>query len=183
MFGNLISNRQLRQLMAAHALVIDPFDEKLLKATHYTLLPGRVFRRKSEGKWYSVHSFAEEEKFVLEPDEYVVVEVKQRIKIQSDGLAGRFITTSNHIEGGLLIVAGQIDHRYGMDGELLRFGVKNLLPLPNEIKKEMRLAHVEFFDLRGITIDLSELTSEERETWSKRRRRADDDGVFYEKDI
>lgn len=180
MFGNLISNRQLRHLLSQHALVIDPFDENLLKATHYTLLPGRVLRRKADGKWSSAHSFAEDETFVLQPDEYIVVEVKQRIRIHSEGLVGRFITTSNHIEGGLLVTAGQIDHKYGTKGELLRFGMKNLLSMPNELRKDTRLAHVEFFDLRGITIDPRELSPGERKTWDARRMRADKDGVFYE---
>lgn len=173
MFGNLISNHQLKQLMSSHSVDIEPFDELMLKATHYTLQPGRVLRRRPDGKWCINHYFSEEEVCELRPCEYVVVEVRQRIRIHAEGIVGRFLTTSNLVENGLLLVAGQIDHKYGIEGEMLRFGIKNLLPEPNFIRKDTRLAHVEFFDLRGINIDSHELSAVEREIWNQRKQDPD----------
>ena len=181
MFGTLVSNRLLKQMIEANEIDIDPFDETMLKATHYTLQPGRVLSRSSEGKWLNAHIFAESERYVLKPNEYVVVEVKQRVRILRDGIVGRFITTSSHVEGGILVVAGQIDFKYGNAGEMLRFGVKNLLDTTNELKRSTRLAHMEFFDLRGVTVDRPKLTAVEKRLWEGRRRDADDDGPNYSK--
>jgi deoxycytidine triphosphate deaminase len=184
-FGNLITNRQLRTLMKENAILIDPFVEGNLKRTHYTLNPGRVSRRNEDGEWDSGFKFSDKRQtFELKANEYVIVEVKQNVKIISEGIVGRFISVSTNISKGLLLVAGQIDSRYGADGEALQFGVKNMLSCPNIIEREMRLAHVEFFDLRGITQDSVRLSAEEKAVWESRRRgptweRDNDDGVRY----
>lgn len=169
MFGTLVSNRLLKQMIDANDIDIDPFEVSLLKATHYTLQPGRVLNRTAEGKWMNKHIFQESKIYSLKPNEYVVVEVKQRVRIHRDGIVGRFITTSSHVEGGLLVVAGQIDFKYGTADEMLRFGVKNLLEVPNELKSTTRLVHMEFFDLRGVTMDQPKLTHNERSLWRSRR--------------
>jgi deoxycytidine triphosphate deaminase len=179
MFGTLVSNRLLKQMIEAKEIDIDPFEDSMLKATHYTLQPGRVLSRTPEGKWLNAHIFSESERYTLKPNEYVVVEVKQRVRILRDGIVGRFITTSSHVEGGLLIIAGQIDFQYGSAGEMLRFGVKNLLDSPNEIKRLTRLAHMEFFDLRGVTVDRPKLTAAEKSLWAGRRRDPEGDGPNY----
>ena len=179
MFGTLVSNRLLKQMIVAKEIDIDPFEESMLKATHYTLQPGRVLCRTPEGKWLNAHIFSESERYVMQPNEYVVVEVRQRVRILRDGIVGRFITTSSHVEGGMLVVAGQIDFQYGSAGEMLRFGVKNLLDSANEIKKSTRLAHMEFFDLRGVTVDRPRLTAAEKRLWESRRRDPEDDGPDY----
>lgn len=181
MFGTLVANRILKQMIADKEIDIDPFEDSLLKATHYTLQPGRVLTRTVQGKWLSEHIFQDSEVYTLEPNEYVVVEVKQIVRILRDGIVGRFLTTSSHVEGGLLIVAGQIDFKYGAEGEMLRFGVKNLLEVPNELKRSTRLAHMEFFDLRGVTMDQPKLTRDERNLWRARRPDPEGDGPGYEK--
>jgi deoxycytidine triphosphate deaminase len=169
MFGNLIANRQLRQLVNGGQIVISGFDDKSLKPAHYTVEPGRLFRRRDDGKWLVAHDFEAEETATLEANEYVVIELRQRVVIVTEGIVGRIITTSNHIEGGLLVVAGQIDSKYGARGEHLRVGVKNLLTVRNELKRSTRLAHIEFFDLRGITIESRVLSEVEQKIWSQRR--------------
>lgn len=185
MFGNLITNRQLKTLRAESRIFIEPFSERNLKATHYTLNPGRVLRRIDDHEWDIVFAFTDTRKeFRLDANEYVIVEVKQTVKIQSDGIVGRFVTASTNIESGLLVVAGQIDSQYGTGGEALRFGVKNLLSTPNVITCDTRLAHLEFFDLRGITSEPREPTLDEKQVWELRKRdpkweQADSDGVKY----
>jgi hypothetical protein len=161
--------------------VISNYDEKSLKPAHYTVQPGRLFRRRDDGKWLVAHDFEAEETAILEAGEYVVIELRQRIEIVAEGIVGRFITTSNHIEGGLQVIAGQIEHKYGTRGELLRIGIKNLLNVKNELKRTSRLAHIEFFDLRGITMDSRELSEVEQEIWKKRRRDPAGDGPDYDK--
>ncbi len=183
MFGNLVTNRQLRKLIKAKEIQIDPFDDNSLKTTHYTLKPGRVLGRQPDGNWKQVHSFRDNDgAYVIPENAYVIIEVLEAVKIASAGIVGRFIPTSNLIESGLDLVAGQIDNKYGLKGEGLRFGLKNLLPVPNPIGAEMRLAHVEFFDLRGITPDPVKLTEEERALRLKRLVRFMDDGVNYHDD-
>lgn len=181
MFGNLIANRQLKVLRSDQKLDIEPFNQEYLKATHYTLQPGSVLRRRADGRWATVHRFAEDDNpFFLKGNEYVVVEVKQVIRIRTDGIVGRFIPTSSNVESGFLVVAGQIDNKYGSGGERLRFGLKNLLDCENAIRHDTRLAHVEFFDLRGITLDENVLTPQEKTIWSSRKSVAADSGPFYD---
>ena len=184
MFGNLITSRQLRNLRSENCLFIEPFAEANLKATHYTLNPGRVLKRTPEGDWNDIFTFSDTRKtYQLDANEYVVVEVRQTVKIQREGIVGRFVTTSSNVEAGLLVVAGQIDSQYGVNGEALRFGVKNLLSEPNSLEKNARLAHLEFFDLRGIMSEGRSPSDSEIEFWARRKRdanweRADSDGAF-----
>lgn len=186
MFGNLITNRQLRTLMSEKSIIIEPFAESNLKRTHYTLNPGRLLRLGDDGDWDTKFTFSDKKKTCeLKANEYVNVEVKQSVRIHSDGIVGRFLTVSTNIQSGLLVVAGQIDSQYGTNGEALIFGVKNLLPVQNLISFDTRLAHVEFFDLRGITPDPIKRSAEEDAAWKARVRetnwqRADSDGVRYD---
>lgn len=180
MFGNLITNRQLRQLIKQKEIQIDPFVERSLKTTHYTLRPGRVMGRQADGSWKQIHSFREEKReFTIPENGYVLIEVLEAVKIANDGIVGRFIPTSNLVDNGLLLNAGQIDNKYGLNGEGLRFGLKNLLPVPNPICADTRLAHVEFFDLRGITVDPVELSKDEMDTRVRKLLRAIESGVDY----
>jgi len=186
MFGNLITNRQLRALRKDGSIMIEPFDETNLKRTHYTLNPGRILRRSEDGDWDTAFTFSGKRmQCELKANEYSIVEVKQTIKINSDGIVGRFVTASTNIETGLLVMAGQIDSHYGMNGEALRFGLKNLLATPNSLNINSRLAHLEFFDLRGIAPDPVSRSRAEEAAWLSRRRgpdweRDDADGVKYE---
>ena len=180
MFGNLVTNRQLRQMLRSKDLQIDPFVDASLKTTHYTLRPGRVLARQHDGSWKQAHNFKDDpHDFVIPPNGYVVIEVHETVRIATEGLVGRFIPTSNLIESGLDLIAGQIDNKYGLKGEGLRFGLKNLLDVPNAIQSRLRLAHVEFFDLRGIAPDSVKLTKEELDLRVRRLVKAMDDGVSY----
>ncbi len=184
MFGNLITNKQFRQLIKSKEIQIEPFTDASLKTTHYTLRPGRVLGRKPDGSWtQQLHNFKDDDReFVIPENAYVVIEVREAVKIGCEGIVGRFIPTSNLIEAGLDLVAGQIDNKYGLKGEGLRFGLKNLLNIPNPIKSDLRLAHVEFFDLRGITLDPVKLSKDEMDLRVKRLLHAIENGVNYDGD-
>lgn len=184
MFGNLVGRRQLKALLDGKDLIISPFEDRFLRASHYTLHPGRVFRRDDSGQWSDSYNFktrnpkAPPPPMALAANEYVLVEILEDIKILKPGIVGRFIVVSTNIEAGLLVVAGQVDNKYGSGGERIRFGLKNLLSVENQLAMNTRLAHLEFFDLRGIETEDTPLTQEDREVRSKRQVRAEDDGPW-----
>jgi hypothetical protein len=185
MFGNLITNRQLKQLIKNNDLQIEPFDEKQLKASHYTLHIGRIFSCNPGSDPVLIHSFKDNKNsppYELSGNAYVVVEAYEAIKLHNAGIVGRFVTASNLIESGLGLVSGQIGSRYGANGEGVRFGLKNYLPTTFLVDKTFRVAHVEFFDLRGITIDSVKITKEEKRIWLARALRDDDDGVNHDQE-
>ena len=144
-----------------------------------------MLKKTDQGDWDTCFTFsARRPEYVLSANEYAVIEVRQNVKIYSDGIVGRFVTTSTNIENGWLVLAGQIDSKYGVGGEALRFGLKNLLPSPTTLRIDSRLAHVEFFDLRGIVSEAISKSATEQETWHACRRgadweQADSDGVKY----
>ena len=154
MYGNVITNHQLRNLLRANCITIDPFQEKYLKAAAYTLTPGRVLRRGEDGEYDVVHTFGKRrQNFTLRGGEYVIIEAREKVAIREHGIVGTFATASTNIENGLLIVAGQIDSQYGVKGEALRFGLKNLLEVENEISIDTRLVHLQLVDMRGSATD------------------------------
>ncbi len=169
MYGNVITNQQLRNLLRDNCLSIDPFDDKYLKASAYTLRPGRVLRRGKDGEYDVVHTFGARRKtFSLDPNEYVLVEALEKVAIRASGIVGNFSTASTNIENGLLIVSGQIDSKYGVKGEALRFGVKNLLDVGNQISNETRLVHLQLIDMRGSATDPVKSTKESKDVWRER---------------
>lgn len=171
MYGNVITNKQLRSLMDSNCLSISPFDEKKLKAAAYTLSPGRILRRGEDGEYDVSYTFSEKKKsFAIKSNEYVVVEPKESIIIRQSGIIGTFITASTNIESGLLLVAGQIDSLYGTKGEALRFGLKNLLDAPNEITTSTRLVHLQLIDMRGSATDPVRFGKEAKGVWQDRIR-------------
>lgn len=171
MYGNVVTNSQLRALRNSNCLSINPFQEQNLKSAAYTLNPGRILKRGTDNEFDVVHSFsAKRGAYVMKAGEYVVVEPKQSIIIRSRGIIGTFITASTNIESGLLLVAGQIDSLYGTQGEALRFGLKNLLDEPNEITSSTRLVHLQLIDMRGSAADPVKLNKAAQEVWEIRRR-------------
>ena len=181
MFGNLITNRQFRQLITQKEIEIIPFEKTSMKTSHYTLRLGRVFGRQADGSWRQLHSFREDKRdFPIPANDYFLVEALEMVRIANQGIVGRFIPTSNLIDEGLLLNAGQIDNKYGLGGEGLRFGIKNMLSVPISIGANTRLAHIQLFDLRGITVDPVPLSEEEKRIRLLKFARAMDDGVNYD---
>ena len=181
MYGNVLTNRQISRLQSDRLLQIRPFSVGALKEAAYTLNPGRILRMNPAGRWSVVHSLLEDEPvFKLAAHEYVIVEPSQSVMIGVDGIIGAFIQTSTNVEEGLLVVAGQIDSKYGTRGEALRFGVKNLFDRPNTISLKTRLVHLQLIDLRGSTSDPVTLTQQQEKVWDARRdknhERDDSDG-------
>lgn len=188
MFGNLVNNKQLEKLIKENELEISGFKKSNLSLVHYTLHPGRIKVRQSDGSWVTTHDFEETSNpFVVPPNGYVIVVVSEKIKLLNENIVGEFRPASNLIEDGFGLVSGKIDKKYGTTGlsegksqEAVIFGLKNFLDVPNEVKKTMRLAHVSFFDLRGVAGEKIELTQAEINQRLSRLLRAMDNGVSYE---
>ena len=190
MFGNLVNNVQLRNLLENKHLEIEPFSPSDMSLAHYTLHVGRVKIRRADGSWTTTCDFQETANpFFVPANEYVIVNTRERLKLLSEHIVGTFSPASTLIEQGFGLVSGKIDKRYGTTGEahgrsqeLVVFGLKNYLNVSNPIVPLMRVAHVSFFDLRGVAGEKVELTQAEINQRVKRFLRAMDDGPFYDQD-
>ena len=79
MQGNLISNRELCRLVERHVISIKPFEQERAQLAHYPLDPEIFFIRENE-QWIPAHSFAKQQTpFILEPNQYVQVEIRQHV--------------------------------------------------------------------------------------------------------
>jgi len=114
---------------------------------------------------------------VFQPNEYAKVMVEQTV-ILPEGIVGRFIPASGLIEAGFGITVGKLDPGYGKR-ETIQFGLKNLKNKGNAFSREgkftSRVAYIEFFDIRSLPIDPSELREYDyniRQTRLKRDRAA-----------
>ena len=169
MFGNLTNNVQLKKLLETRQLEIEPFAPDDMSLTHYTLHVGRVKVRNPDGTWTTKHDFDESTSpYVMQENDYVTVVTRERLKLLSEHLVGLFTPASTLIEQGFGLVSGKIDKRYGTTGddrgrsqELVVFGLKNFLNTKNIISPSMRVAHVSFFDLRGVAGEKVELSQAE----------------------
>lgn len=175
MYGNLVTNRQFETLRKQGAISIDPFDIGSLKESSYTLTPGHVLEANENGKWKIVYTFSDDDdEYIIPANGYVVVQPAQMVRIRVPGIVGSFILASNNIEEGRQIVAGQIDSKYGMKGESLRFGVKNLLSTTNRISGSTRLVHIQLTDMRGSTLDPVFQNEKQQKLWNSRTSQLDD---------
>jgi hypothetical protein len=97
----------------------------------------------------------------------------------SEGIVGQFIPSSRLITLGLNLLCGKISAPYGMNGERIIFGLKNLSGKQVALKSTEVIAYIQFFDLRGLKNEEYLPTSEEFSLWLKRRKKVGDDGVEY----
>lgn len=180
MFGNLINNALIKDLIERKDLEITPLDEKLLQVAQYPLRVQIVYEVKAENEKRQVHFFAKgEDTFTLKPQTYYCVDVLESIKLPV-GIVGRFITPSNLIEKGLALTAGKIEKPYGDKGEKIRFGLYNYLNSPVTWHAQERIAYIQFMDLRGLDNHEYKMTKYEKKIYEIRLREAD--GPNYEKD-
>ena len=192
MFGNLVNNVQIKKLIENKQLEIDPFSLDDMSLAHYTLHVGRIKSRNADGTWTTTRDFQENANpFIVDANDYVIVVVRERLKLLSEHLVGTFSPASTLIEQGFGLTSGKIDKAYGTTGEAhgksqepVVFGLKNYLSSPNPIVPDMRVAHISFFDLRGVAGEKVELTQAEIGQRIKRVRflYAVDDGPIYDQD-
>jgi len=110
------------------------------------------------GKLDPVHDFKRDgDVFTFPEDKYVVVEIEELIKVPN-GIVGQFVPASSLIELGIGITAGRIEFPYGQENEPIRFGLKNNLSSNTVIKGSEQIAYVQFFDLRSLVGESTELS-------------------------
>lgn len=188
MFGNLVNNRQLKNLIDAKIIEINPFNTKNLSTAHYTLHVGKVLKKNDDGSFSTTHDFSENPNpFRLEKNGYIIIEIFETIKLNDENIVGHFIPVSTLIKDGLSITAGKIDKKYGnlgpskgLKSEMIQFGLKNNLNEDKLISADFRIAHLVLYDLRGVASEKAELSATEKKEIAKRLLIAMDSGVNYE---
>lgn len=154
MFGNLMSNALITRAVKERRLAIQPFEKPNLKLAQYTVYPLEiVYEDDEEG----AHRHDLSRPYHFGPMEYTLVVVKHRIIIQDDAIVARFIPASGLIERGFNLLCGKLDPHYGENGEQIRFGLQNVRQRQNVFSNAHPVAHVEFFDLRGLPADKVQL--------------------------
>lgn len=191
MFGNIINNSQLIEMIKGGSIIIDPFDRTKLKNIHYPLKPYSILQpmgRERDGSYRTkmIHHFdGHESTYKFSANEYLIVEVDEFISI-TEGVVGQFIPPSNFVFQGFGLTAGRLEAPFGrVDGgrQKVRFGVKNLLDTENILFAEDYIAYVYFIDLKGLKSEPLVLSERDRDmfaSWLRRKRQAEDDGPRYD---
>lgn len=179
MFGNVINNKRLTELVSSGNIKISPFDKKKVQTIHYPLNIKLIVELPEEGKKGNrIYTLAKHNSYMLKPNDYVLIEIDERIELE-DGIVGEFVLSSNLIEKGLALTCGKLDPEYGKSGEAIRFGLKNLLNKEVPIEYDLKIAYVKFYDLRALDNTPYVMSKEEKRLWNSRVRKAMDDGVDY----
>ena len=155
----ILSDRTLREQLAAGRIVIDPFDESLIQPSSIDVRISnlfRVFRNHTRGvidvKLDMVDLTelieipeASEEPFILHPGEFVLGSTLERIGVPDD-LVGRVEGKSSLGRLGLLIhsTAGFIDA--GFDGHIT-LELANVASLPITLYPGMKIGQVSFMQM------------------------------------
>lgn len=180
MYGNLLNNDQIIKLVENHIIQITPFFEKQrVQIAQYPLTVSLVCEPRVNVNKAILHAFEDGKSFTFSPNEYVVVEVAEQVKL-SEGIVGRFIPSSNLIEQGLMLTAGKIEYPFGQQNERIHFGLKNALNSPIDLPANETLAYIEFFDLRGLANRPTSLTERDKEVFSRRYPLGHDGDIKYE---
>jgi hypothetical protein len=157
MFGNLIRNRQLKELMRSRVVEIIPFDEKDLSTVHYIIRIGKVLKKSVTGVLKTIHDFAENvNPYIMKKHECIIVESSAIIKLNDENIVGRFIPARNVIVDGLSLVAGTTDNKFGNtyieigEPEMTYFVLRNNTNTNFPLEKHYKIAHLELFDFRDV---------------------------------
>ena len=182
MFGNLLNNSLIEELVDEKVIIFTPkFNKSSLQIAQYQLYPLLVRELVSKTKTKTLHDFSQDGNvYKLMPNAFVLIDILEQIQLPF-GIVGRFIPSSTLIERGLGLTTGKIEYPFCHNGERIRFGLKNYLNVPIEIKANERIAYIEFFDLRGMDNFEYKLSTLDKKTYEKRKVE-DADGPNYEID-
>lgn len=146
MYGNLLSREIVTQLVKEKMIGIDDFDSNEFGTAHYPVYPSQYLWAASGKK--TLHDFKiNGDKLEIEPHQYGMVKIRGRIQLP-DGIVGQFTPSSTLIESGFLLTAGKLDQGY--QGEIL-FGLFNANSSKCTLSNKMKIAHISFYDLRGVS--------------------------------
>ena len=149
MFGNLLNNVLIEDLIEAKEIIIQDFDPNKLQIAQYPLSPREIIYEKNDNTVGTSNLIESKEPYILKPNEYAIVIVSEII-ILGNAIVGRFIPMSGLIEMGFGLTAGKLDPHYGENNQRIRFGLTNLRNRNNPFGTNSPLAYIEFYDLRGL---------------------------------
>lgn len=153
----ILSDRTLRELLAAGRIVVDPLDESLIQPSSIDVRISnlfRVFRNHTRGvidvkedmdDLTELIEIPDDEAFMLHPGEFVLGSTYERIGVPDD-LVGRVEGKSSLGRLGLLIhsTAGFIDA--GFDGHIT-LELANVASLPITLYPGMKIGQVSFMQM------------------------------------
>ena len=153
----ILSDRSIREEIAAGRIVIDPFDEDCVQPSSVDLKLGpyfRVFRnhtsrvidvKENQEDLTELIQMPGEEAFILHPGEFVLGSTRERVAL-GDDLVARLEGKSSLGRLGLLIhsTAGFIDP--GWDGHVT-LELSNVANLPITIYHGMKIGQISFMQL------------------------------------
>jgi dCTP deaminase len=153
----ILSDRTIREAMAAGRIVIDPFDEACLQPSSIDVKVSNLFRvfrnhttaiidvKKDLTDLTELVEMPGDEPFVLHPGEFVLGSTLERVAIAND-LVARVEGKSSLGRLGLLIhsTAGFIDA--GFDGHIT-LELSNVANLPITIYPRMKIGQVSFMTM------------------------------------
>ena len=153
----ILSDRSLREAIAAGRIVLDPLDESCIQPSSIDLKVGnlfRVFRNHTAGvidvkqdleNLTELISIADDGVFMLHPGEFVLGSTLERVGLPDD-LVARVEGKSSLGRLGLLIhsTAGFVDA--GFDGHIT-LELSNVASLPITIYPRMKIGQVSFMEM------------------------------------
>ena len=153
----ILSDRSIREAMAAKRIIIDPFDEACLQPSSIDVKVSNLFRvfrnhttaiidvKKNLTDLTELVEMKGDEPFVLHPGEFVLGSTLERVAIAND-LVARVEGKSSLGRLGLLIhsTAGFIDA--GFDGHIT-LELSNVANLPITIYPSMKIGQVSFMTM------------------------------------
>jgi deoxycytidine triphosphate deaminase len=164
MFGNMMSGKMIRAALGSteHDIRIEPHHSgeqadllTRIGASTFTLYAGIVHFQVPTSKGARWEPFdLRTAAFPLQPKQYVKVTPTERV-ILPRGIVARYEPTSDLIDEGFDLIAGKLDPGYGAAGELVTFGLHNISDVLRMISSGTRIAHMTFFDLRGVSDDIA----------------------------
>ena len=153
----VLSDRSIREEIAAGRIVIDPFDDALVQPSSVDVRVGSAFRvfRNSRYPYIDVKlpmedltelvTVADDEPFILHPGEFVLGVVAERVGLPTD-IVATLDGKSSLGRLGLVVhqTAGVIDA--GFDGHIT-LELANVANLPITVYPGMRIAQLSFLTL------------------------------------
>ncbi len=152
--GLVLSDRSIKEELAARRLVIDPFDERLVQPASVDLRLGREFRvfrnyrlpyidvKQEMAKLTELETIDDVNPFILHPGEFVLAVTLERVEIPAD-LVGRLDGKSSLGRLGLIVhsTAGFVDP--GFQGRLT-LELTNVANLPITLYYAMPVSQISF---------------------------------------
>ncbi|MDR1933395.1 MAG: hypothetical protein LBQ57_11325 [Spirochaetales bacterium] len=137
----MLTNIEIEEAISTGKIKIAPFDKKQLGINFYRLKPKKICISKFDDEGLLNEAIVPlEKRYVLEPHEYVVIAVEERI-VLAERFFGIFYPASVCIEKGLIVTCGHLNSNYM---EEIRFGLFNAKNDECKIDLELDIARIEF---------------------------------------